>query len=205
MILLGGLALGLWGLWWPEPYLVCVIALALAPVVALVLVATSGGELVFFEGEGGLPKADVSMLVTLPLLALWLRSMDFAMIDWIPACLAAGAVGVVVAGLALIRTDGGKALVVGAGASLWAWSVGIEANVFATLGSTTFVRTEVVEKRDTSDSNYLTLKPPLYRGVPKEVDVAWRFYQAAKPGDEVCVLVHHGAFGWRWWEVDFCP
>ena len=183
----------------------CVVLLALAPIVACVLVAVSDGDLVFFEEPSSFHQDDVSTLALLPILALWVRALDFAWIDWTPAVLVAAAVGVIAAGLAMIRTDGARALVVGTCAAVWGWSVSLEANVFAGLGSTTFVRTEIVDKHETSDSNYLTLKPPLYRGVDEEVDVAWSFYKAVEPGDEVCVLIHHGAFGWRWWELDFCP
>lgn len=195
MIHLAGLALSLWGLWWPEPYLLCVAALAIAPVVG-VLLFTISDEL----------AGDAVTLVLMPLLALWLRALDFPMIDWAPACLvAAMATVVAITGMALARSDRAVAMLVGAASALWAWSVVIEANVLAAPGSTTFVRTEVVDKRDTRSSNYLTLKPPLYRSVPREVDVGWRLYGAVQPGDEVCVRVHRGAFGWRWWDVNFCP
>lgn len=175
---------------------------------ATILVATSNGELTFFEEEGGLPRVDASLLALLPLAALWLLTLDFALIDWVPACLTAMAAGVLVAGLTLRRLDFGRALMVGAGVGVWVWSVATETNVLATAASTTFARTEVLSMRETGgsdSSHYLTLAPPRYPGVPAEVDVGRRLYAATRVGDELCIHVHRGALSWRWYEVDFCP
>lgn len=194
---------------WPQPYVICIGVLALAPFVGLGIAAASDGALGVFEEEGGLRGDDVSSVVVLPVLALALRALhDVALIDWWPPLLAAVA-ATIAAALGLIwrasQMTYGVALLAGPFAGLYVWAAAIEVNALVLPPTTSFATTEVASKRETGGRNYLTLAAPRYRGVPKEVDVSWDLYRAVQPGDEVCVQVHHGVFGWRWWEVTFCP
>jgi hypothetical protein len=187
-----------------------VTLLALAPLVALLVVAMSDGEVALSWEEGGLPRENVGMLFFFPVGSLVVRAFeDLSLVDLSQPLIVAVAFGVLaaVAALRLISDTGPKAMVLAIAATgmAYGWGLSVEANALVRPPFTAFVQTEVVSKRETNDGNYLTLAAPRYRGVPAEVGVSWPMYEAVKSGDEVCILVHHGVFGWRFWELDFCP
>jgi len=205
--------IGLWAIFWPEPYLACMSAAVLAPVVAVAIAGFSDGQIDLGEEEGSFARPSVHRLAVMPTLGLALRSLlDYAQIDWLPTIGAAAVLTppltFVVARAGFKDRPYGLTGVIGLAVFTYVWGALVQLNALAGDHSTEFALTKVVSMRETSGrdaSNYLTLAPPRYPGVPDEVDVGRRLYDATKVGDEVCIHVHRGVLTWRWYEVDFCP
>lgn len=91
----------------------------------------------------------------------------------------------------------------------YGWTVAIETNALLRPAKPNFIATEVLDRWASSSSRYrsyyLTLSAPLYPGVPARIGVEGDLFNAVQVGDELCLKIYRGVFGWRWYELDFCP
>jgi len=65
----------------------------------------------------------------------------------------------------------------------------------------------VVGKRQTTGRNtrdLLELAGTVPNFVPQEVEVDYRVFNATRPGGTVCIQLHTGGLGIRWFQVDLC-
>lgn len=204
--------LAIWALLAPQPYDVCVAALGIAPLVALSTARLfEGGTGLTGRAEGD-PHGVASLLIG-PSLVLAARAvLDVQLLDVLPAVLAGGVIGAIFALAAR--------WVAGADISWWGlaclpvlgfgygYGLVVEANALLAPARPEFARTLVAERTVAGGSDptyHLTLTRPLYPGVPGRIEVSEAFYRANPKGAELCVQVYRGAFGWRFWDLDFCP
>lgn len=182
---------------------------------ALVMVALGGGRVVLIK-TAGLERESVGWAFFYPAFILGLRAfLDFQHLSWAPAVGFGLALGAFLAWISLRfliedSFDDRVFVPVAIACLVYGWGLAVQVNGVSS--RVEFVRTDVGLKSDSGGrepSYFLSLARPRYPGVPARVEVSRALFDAvpdpAREPSEVCILVHHGVFGWRWWEVGFCP
>lgn len=205
-------ALLAWGWFWPAPYRVVIIALALAPLVALG-VTFYYRPLVGLDDRRGSKRPSLILLFLFPAVTLALRALlDVQPIDWSGA-IVLGAAGGVAMAAAMVSADPELSrrwfTLMALGVFAWAYAFGALTIANAMLDDTPArpIETTVREKlADTSKvTTYkLTVGPWGDERADNDVTVSRDVYEAASTGDKICVYVNDGRFGWRWYFVQTC-
>jgi len=208
-----GWALALWSIFIPVPYAVCMTLLALAPLAAIGLTAISEGEWVLL-GERGSGRLSLEGLILVCPLAIGLRAIsDMQVMDWqvpltvayITGILLACAVAMV---LDPVRSDRFFLIVfmLAVGVS-WGWGVVALTNAAADTAPER-VYTSIVQDRWTqtgkSTSYHLRLSPWGPVTHTEDISVERSVYDQAAGDGVVCIDMHYGLFGWRWFAVHHC-
>ena len=202
--------MAVWCMIAPRPYTLCVLVCALTPWVALTLPFFFGGRLVF-DGRNSEKRPDVFYLVFLPALAIGARAlMDFHILDWKMALAAAIGVSIVwnIAILAARRGERAKTFAfMTITLLLFGVDYGYGLVTFAdVLGDRALVASytpQITSKHVThgkSADYYLDLTAWGGRGQDEE-SVPRAFYNTFRPGDRICIKVHPGHLGMKWFEV----
>jgi hypothetical protein len=196
-----GLLLMWWGIFYPKPYPLVAGVMIAAPWLAIAAVAQSGGNL-RLSGPFIMPA--------LGLLAVALNSVQ--LLRWSEAAGAA-----VILALALfaamlmadqsLRHRGGYLFGILIFTMLYGLGASVGLDVLLDRSQPVEYRAAVVGKRilrGRSMRFQVQLEPWGPITVSKEVTVMPAFYKTLQPGLPVCISLHHGAIGIRWFSVEAC-
>jgi hypothetical protein len=207
------LALSAWGLIDPRPYALAMGLLIFLPWLALLILAC--WRRIAAGAEDGAARPDLFVPLTLPGCILGLRAViDVQMLaGWVPF-LAAAVIAVLLA-LVIRRAQGERQIPLWLHLLLFIPLMG-----FYGYGSTvlanklldqappktflTFVYDRSVSKISRHIERDLRLGPWGPRKAPANVEVPRRVFDAVRVDDSVCVMLHPGAFGIAWFEVEPC-
>jgi hypothetical protein len=207
------LAIALWGWFYPRPYDLMLVTLALLPWVAIAMVVLSHG-LYRFNSNRNEVNPELATTLLLPGLVLLLRAIiDASVIDWEKAVLFAVIAGasillVTVLLVTELREQLGAKVVVGLFMCAYAYGVIVLANVQLDTSEATRFGVQVMEKHVVEGEgagHRLTLSAWGPHTVPENVSVGRSLYEALSVGDTVCVHLMSGAFRISWFTVNTCP
>lgn len=199
----------LWGIFWPRPYHLAMLACGAIPLASLWLMARFPG-IVTFDGTLGEERPHAIDSLVFPSAALVLRgTLDFEIIDWVEVG-ALGAVFSVLASSLALRFGAGQrrtkttapTLVV----ILFCYGVGgvCISNALLDRRPPTLYSCQVLDKRVAGgrlEQHYLTLSPWGPRATADEFRVHASVYSRLHRQAQVQVAVHPGALGARWFEI----
>lgn len=199
-----------WGLIWPEPRALVVAVLALIPLLSIAVALHARPAIRVAESDRRRGKLDLFLALGLPSIVLMLMAGQAALIDRPSAALLAvgAATACALAWLDPLLHRRWLALVILAGVGFcYARGVAIEANIL--LDSATATRKEVTVREKRVEGRVferpaLIVSPWVDRGVEHEIPVSRALHDAVAVGDRVCITVHPGALGLRWYEVVRC-
>jgi hypothetical protein len=208
-----GLAVALWGIFYPHPYRLVMVLLGVCPLIGLAIVMWSGG-LIHVDQKAKDKRPTVAYLLIMPSLAVALRAiLDVSLLDWSSALAVTLFVGALFA-LAAVALDTEQRrwpaflLTMGIIGVPWSWGVATELNVQLDHGPQQGFETRVIDKHISNGKHrtwYLTVAPwgPVKESGDESVDS--ELYDETNVGDAVCVSLNQGALGWRWYWLDRCP
>jgi len=203
------IAITFWGLFWPQPYALCLGVLAGFPVLAAMAAILSFGRWTLNDDDGSGRIGIGGMMAVSPACVLALRAfMDDHMVDWILPVLYGGIAGIVLLLVVALteRRLSGRTAVVGVFAyCLYAWGVLLYIDTTFDSGAAKIVAVKVVDVDDGNKTHELTVTPWENRRDNNSVSVGSRFIKTVKPGDTVCVYVYPGLVDLPWYEVGHCP
>ncbi len=210
-------ALFVWGVGYPHPYVVCIIILAVTPIVAIAIVQLSAGRLTLFDHVDD-RRPHLFRLWILPPLALALRSHDYDFVNWkevLPAC----ALVTVLYAIATIITNGQarqnlslKDQIIGGVAIFliglaYGWGLISEANGKLDHSKPIVFHTKVLDKWRGSGKSHswnLTIEPWGPVKVEDNTDVGRIMYDRTQIGQVVCVSLYKGSLGFQRYTIDSC-
>ena len=213
----GAMLVGAWGLLYPLPYGLCVLALGAGASTFLALPFASPRRFPLLKKNGMLgtsPQIAVIFAFLLAMRAL----LDFNLVDWFAPAVAAVGAGLLLAALAaraarradppLTRTkaSGGAIALFLMGLGL-GWGVAVQATVLLDHSEPMSFRLRVEEKWITHgriERHHVRLAPRIEElgGIDFRVDPG--VYGRASVGDELCVELRRGFLAFRWYEVITC-
>jgi hypothetical protein len=206
------LGLVTWAFFYPHPYELLIIVLALLPWAAIWIMARSPG-LYTLNAPRDSGRPDLTVLLISPGFLLTLRALiDVQILDWhrLLACavlVAMALAAAVVWAVPSVREKLGAALLTLA--LLIAYGYGACALVNAILdhSSGSIHATAVYGKHVSggrSRTPTLRLAPWGPRTTAEDVTVSWDVYRATSVGDKVCVRLRPGALGIPWYAIAKC-
>jgi hypothetical protein len=205
------LAIVLWAIFFPRPYGLCIAVLVVAPVAAIAAAWMSGGTISLNDRKGE-KRPVLGTLMLLPWLALGARAViDYQVLDWIPPLVLAVAIGGLAA-LAAMKADAEFRKPLWAILLLlmgldWGWGLVIEANGLFDRTPPQILSTKVLRKWKSSGRSttyYLNVAPTSVPGLKGDIDVGSRLYRRIDVGESVCLELHAGSLGWRWYRPAAC-
>jgi hypothetical protein len=206
------IAVALWGLFYPSPYRAAVGALALLPLVPLLLMATNNG-LYQIEGRKQDARPDLSMAFMLPGFILALRAFqDLQLLSWpivvkLTLSLTLLLVLIIAASDPQLRARRWPLLIFLFLTPLYTMGAVIEANALLDHGGAQLLRPHVLAKHAShgrSTTYYLRLEPWGPRTEVNDVTVSGSLYRRVAVGESVCVLLRPGALQTPWFIVSRC-
>lgn len=206
------LAAGAWGWFYPRPYIAAIVTLGALPLVGLAVLLAGRGRYAFDENRND-PRPSLIVSVMGPGIVLALRAiLDVHVLDWKPLLAATGVGGLVLLA-AIAAGDRRRRLwilaLVAPLLSFYPWGALSLGNALLDRGSPGVFRVAVRAKHVSSGSKHTSWDLRLDRWgpvtEPEDVDVGRGLYEAVSVGDEVCVALHPGALGIRWYVVLRCP
>jgi len=207
-----GIAVMLWGMFYPHPYRLVLFLLGACPTIAIAIVWWSRGQ-IHIDQRARDKRPTLAVLLIMPSIILALRAiLDITLLDWQPVLITAVTAGALVA-LAAVAVDAEyrrwPAFLL-----TWAimglpWSFGVVSELNAELdrGPRQEFETQVIDKHMSTGKNrswYLTVAGWGPVRDPGDERVGRGFYEQTNVGDTVCVSIKPGAFGWRWYWLDHC-
>lgn len=203
-------AAGLWGWFYPRPYVAAIVALSVLPLVGLAVLLGGRGRYAFDVTRND-PRAALIPTVMVPGLALAMRAfLDLHVLDWKPllggAAAAGAALAVAMAAVERPRKLWAVALVAPL-FSVYPWGALTLANALLDRGAPEVFQVAVRAKRVSSGKHTswnLELDPWGPVAERESVDVGRHLYGDVSVGDSVCVALRPGAFGARWYVVLRC-
>jgi hypothetical protein len=207
-----GTGIALWGMFYPHPYRLVMVLLALCPPSAIAIVAASNGQ-IHIDQKARDKRPTLAILLMLPSIVLALRAfLDIDLLDWQPPLVIAVIAGALVASAAVAVDAEYRRwpmylltwAIVGVP---WSFGVASELNAELDRGPRQEFATLVIDKHISSGKTrswYLTVAAwgPVREPGDERVDSG--FYEDTRIGDHVCVSLKPGAFGWRWYWLDRC-
>jgi hypothetical protein len=202
-----------WGYFYPQPYAVALLVVALLPWSAMTLAANSHG-LYRLDARRNDVRPNLAVALYLPGLVLVMRAaQDFGVLDWQLSVTYALLATSVICWAALKsdpRLREHKSTVAALVCLMGAYGYGVVAlgnNLLDTAAGQNY-RVPVLamhySRGSKSTSYYLTLAPWGPRKEPRDVSVARGLYEATRPGAQVCVHQGPGALGIGWYVVRAC-
>ena len=207
-----GAGVGVWGGFLPWPYELVVAVLLATPWAALVLSVVTGGRLNIMLVNSK-TRPTIFLLWALPMAALCYRSADVRVLDTMPWLEWVAAVGM---GLTLVlwltnRTQLPKQLPTYAGllaiSIVYSWCAVTELNALLDGAPSTTYRTPVASRWTTgSRSRAYYLRLAQWGPMPDVDDIRVNnyLYDRVVTGEVVCVALHPGVLGLRWYQVTEC-
>lgn len=206
------IAVAVWCIIAPWPYLAAVGAAAILPAVAVIAVAASGGLVRFVRTPTQAHAAAGSIPVfctgALALRAHW----DIYLVDWAPALKIGGGAGLVLLTLALLmdRSLTQRGFVLGL-AAVTAVAYGIAALMLTDVHFDRSAGQDFQSRilnarvsRGKATSYFVKLAPWGPVQSADEFLVAQTMFNRLMPGTTVCPRMHDGAFGIRWFTIEYC-
>jgi hypothetical protein len=208
-----GFGLAIWVLFWPRPHDVAVLCAVAAIPVALALKLGSGFLLDVLGDQTDDPRPAISVLIMLPAIAVFIRSMqDFNLLDWKPAlqwslCMTA----VLTVPLLINEPSLRKKPYLGLYGVMFLslYSFGSIAGMNEVLDSSRAhsYRTTIVDmhiQSGKSQSYHLVLGGWNGRPEGDDVRVSYAFYRERQIGELICVYLRDGWLGFRYYNVGEC-
>jgi hypothetical protein len=204
--------LGLWAVFYPNPYRFLMASLALLPWIAIALTLRSGG-LFRLDARKNDPHPSLAAIFLMPGCVLALRVMtDMNLLDW-RAPLYVSAALTCMLGAAAVLSDsslkeaGRAALIVLLLSAAYGFGASMQINALLDHSPTTVYRAEITDMRvshgrHTSYNLYLAPWGPKLE--PDHVTVSRRFYNSVSAGDSVCLALRSGALNIPWYTVHQC-
>jgi hypothetical protein len=188
--------------------------LGLGPWALLLMVFLGNGRYLLYGRDGHTVMIGVLVLPIVLGMGCVLR---FHMVDWrnalgpaigmavgfalLGAMANAGAVAARPSAIADTRRGGPIALLIAGG--FLGWATLIDANAAAQTAAPATQTVTIAHKwvsGGKSRTPYFTFADAPALGITN-FDVSWALYRASAPGDRVCLVVHTGLLGWRWYDV----
>jgi hypothetical protein len=202
----------LWVIFAPSPYLAAIGAAAIFPLLAIMVVAASGG-LVRFARTQIVVNPTAGAIPFLCVIALVLRShADIHLVDWGLALKLGGIGGLALFALA-VMVDRSLARRIGVFVTAALVAIAYSVSVLI-LADTSFdhsagqdFRSQILDShisRSKSVRYFLKLAPWGPQQGAEEVSVSHATFDRLMPGASVCPRLHDGAVGIRWFTVSFC-
>jgi hypothetical protein len=198
-----------WGLFWPQPYALCLGVLTAIPVLAAVAAMVSSGRWTINDDDASGRIGIGGLMAIGPACVLALRAfLDDHMVDWIVPLALGGIAGVV---LLLVVALSERRLVWRTAAfgifayGLYAWGALLYVDTTFDTGPAKTVAVRVVAIDDGNKTHELTVTPWGSRTENNSVAVSHRLIQAVKVGDKVCVDIYPGLLNFPWYDVRHCP
>lgn len=212
---LNGVASGvtMWGIIYPQPYGVVMVALAILPLIAFALVARFPG-LYRLDQRRNDVHPNLVLVLVLPGVALFLRSMqDQHLLDWKPMLLTAMLAGVIVTWMATridasLRSRGWAVVGILLGMVVYAGGSLTLANAFLDRSAPQRYETSVIGKHCSNGRHrtwYLRLAAWGPVGKADDVAVPPALYESIVVGQHACVSLWLGALNFPWFQVGHCP
>lgn len=201
-----------WGGFYPRPQSILVPILALLPLVALVLMSLGRG-LFSIAGERHEPRPHVGLPLTVASLLLALRAWrDLSHVDVAVLAVAAGILGsaLVMALVAFAPTHErrlGVFVPISLVAAAYGWGLAVHANALLDRGAWEMHEVEVRGERvvrGRHPSAHLRLAPWGPFEAEDEHEVPFAVHDGVEVGGHVCVDLHPGALGARWYVIRAC-
>lgn len=197
-----------WTLYYPRPYLLAVGLQAALPLLALLFSVIFKGR-VRFEGRAWGRRPSLSLLFTLPVLALALRAVrDWHILDWgrfwTPIAVIGSALAVLVFACAAdVRKKAAVAIFVFCLCFAYSYGLLLPLNCYDDRSWPTAYASKVLSHRVSygrrSTTYYLNVSPWLNRPEVHQVPVHWSVYNGHPDGDAVRIVVHGGRLGFPWY------
>lgn len=209
---IAALVAALWAWIYPHPYSLAIATLMLIPVVAVVLVIQSNGQIRWDTTKREKYPAVATSLAS-PALMLALRAfLDFDLVDWRWAA-AIGGIGGLFFLMVFAKsgttgmTTAGLLVLVGITGVPYSYGAAVELNCLMDHSHQDVYQTRVEDKhhftgRHTSWTLTLRRWGPV--SGPRDVEVSAALYQAVKAGQFVCVALRHGTLGMPWYQIGRC-
>jgi len=199
----------------PEAYIWLIAALAAMPPLAVLAVILSKGLYTIADiPQKGAKDAqpNLALFFLVPAVAIAARSlMDIDLLDWQQAALYAVAgglpVGIVAALVARSKQNHYSWIYLPVVACAWASAIVSNYDSLFDTAAPSVFQTQVLDRHKTTgkhESYHLKLGPWGPRTTAEDVSVAKGFYGMMSPGMTVCVQLHPGKLGVRWFEVLRC-
>jgi hypothetical protein len=195
-----------WGQEWSS------VACAAAPLVAIAVALSSGGAIGLVTTKAN-PRPHVAHLLVVPLLGLIARATQDVNLVSTTSAIAAAVAGAAVGGgaaFALLPAGRGKpwlAAGVAIMGAVWTYSAYVLADTRLDNSASQTFKTEVVGKKRSHSraTNFsLTLAPWGPRTKEQTIAVDRDFYRSVALGERICVGLHRGALGARWFQIARC-
>jgi hypothetical protein len=205
------LAVSLWSMILPFPYVAAACAVAAVPVVALAVLRAGRGRFAL-EARHGDPRPSFPVALVLPAVALWSRSLDLTILDREAPFVWAAAVALP---LSVLTSASDPALrrrwlavpVLAIVWGVWAWGAIRFADTLLDGSEGEVYEARVLDKRSVggrSPAQKLRLSAWGPGGVEREVNVPQPVFAQVRVGDVVCPTVRPGALGLRWLRIERC-
>ena len=205
------LAVYLWAMIMPRPYLWAVGSVAAIPVVVLLLEAVSGGMLRFgVEDDKKDARPAIASLLIMPVFLLgWRLYEDWNLLRWQPLFEWSAVLGMVTVAYLILRSETLRASVVGVTFALvlctayWVGVLGI-ANVLFDGGAMDRFPVTVLQKHKDDGTCEMKVGPWGSVTEPSKIEVPKAFYRRYREGDRVCVYRGNGWLGFAWYDLGDC-
>jgi hypothetical protein len=209
---IGAIVVAVWCLLAPLPYLAALGAAAVCPVLAAIMVATSGGLVRF----GRLPTEAYAPAAAGPVFCAGALAMrihwDLHLIDWGPALEFGSIVGLLLLALAAIIDRSLTRRIVGLSiaafvAVVYGSAVVILADVHLDRSQVQNFQSRIVASRVSrgrATSYFVSLAPWGPQQSADELLVSETLFNRLTPGALACIGLYDGTFGIRWFSLDLC-
>ena len=197
------------GFFYPRPYEVTMAILGVLPLAAMALLATGGG-LYQLRGRPNDARADLSIAIFLPSLAMGLRgALDLNLLEWMPliAAMVAGTVVLTILVVAVSRGMSERPWAILPLMLLYLFGAMTQANTLLDHSKSQVFPVRVLNKRiSTTNStfHYFQVESWGPRRSVNEVNVSSSVYDAVFVGQNACVHVWPGALRAPWYVVRTC-
>ena len=201
-----GWAAGVWGIFYPNPYFMCLMTLLVLPVVAFGLVILSRRRWTLAEASEG--RLSLAGMAGLPAMVIGMRAfMDEGLVDWKIGALAGGALGfglflMVLAGEGRLKP--GVLAVLLAACAVYGWGGLVFTNRYFDPAPAKVYRVRVLDKSSDKYTDPLTVTAWGPRPSGNEIDVDHAFSRLVQAGDTICVYVYPGAAHLPWYRYGLC-
>ena len=201
-----------WVWFWPHPYEGAMLAAVAVPVFAIALSAWSSAlfRIDYWTED---PRPSIAALYFAPSLAIFVRALiDINAVDYLGLLLSSLVAGALLTALIVFidkRLHARRWLITGIAVGSITLALGAlaQANKLLDAAPAQTFQTRIADAYVTGGKVHmdeLELAPWGPYTKPTTAQVSAPFFDSLKAGDTVCVSLHPGALGWRWFGVDHC-
>lgn len=202
-----------WAMFYPRPYTPLMTLIMLVPWIGIVVAKSSNGLFTIEDPGKNTAKADLTLLLIMPGFVLGLRDLfDIQLVDGtavlLPAAVGGALITASLAGLfPAVRKRWGHLLLLLAFLTIYAGSSIIMTNTLLDRSGPEAYQVKVLKKHSTSGKTttyYFTVPAWGPRPAPEDVTVSGSYYRTKQVGDDVCIFLFPGRFGFPWFDVEDC-